>query len=878
MSFEEEDQEYFSSEDYDCDECNYSKPKIFVKPPKWICKKKPLWQIYMKKFIDEAKRRADDERETYGEFYHMMQKDKNSLSLSQMEIPAMSKCLKLNLLNEKGKRYSESRMPRTRIWDDIRGFHKYNDCTPHPPPFEWPKIAPCLVRDVVKEKKIQERKLKMKKIGATPCEIEAIQSPESSEDEKLEELAHKKELIHARIPTTRVTSYDPVMIDRACGERIALVDGDCIVYELDCGEMNRSYANLCLRGMVGMHLEELQRVRARTWKFCLFQNIVALLVKTQLRYKYVWSANIDYIYDHAWKMFVYTGYLNTKPNQRFDDILVYNYMYDVEIQLVHEIKDIPIIRDVTFDYFEESLVKKEIIQRHKTTLMKCKFGSETIKDNLKVPVHKHTRRLEQWFDKLDDHYTNCILKTTRFSVAFWQDGLFWYLYNSYCCDKYGLWSDDGYASIMKFCTKDALKRHIMILIVRAYAYKLEDLDMCAREYNYFSVQIYQLIYHSCKIYNIKLYLRGPDKPKPHFVEKKKSDACLFEPYKELSSKPCDNSLESSIDQRAQEFVDKIEKPRWLQDMKIVWLNVTGSKSACKKRKWHEFEVLEPRRLYVLWSNIHITDELFDSENRNKQSRACYVVCAGMSLINAPEYWSADSLKAILIWGDRFYGKRREQISKLAKRHKNVDDDDDEDNSNDEDAWKEMPTDQFQIGAILFDVNVLMPKRGRLYSNMNQCLWHLLELLFQRHNFVILDCEDTNLGVFKHCGAYYIFDAYSRGPPVFKCGNGKAYLLRAACFRDLVSSLVLVIGSVECSPFSLRPIEIVNVVDTSKMDECSRWEIGNKVNCNYGAIKPKPACPGDKERRRLSKRGGKSPFSLDENKDKIKTICVLPKED
>jgi hypothetical protein len=109
-------------------------------------------------------------------------------------------------------------------------------------------------------------------------------------------------------------------------------------------------------------------------------------------------------------MFVHTGYLTTKPNQRFDDILVYNYIYSIEIQLVHEIKDIPIIRDVTFEYFEESLTKKEIIQRNKVTLENCEFGVEKIKDNLKVPVHKHTRRLEKWFDKLSEEFTNCILK------------------------------------------------------------------------------------------------------------------------------------------------------------------------------------------------------------------------------------------------------------------------------------------------------------------------------------------------------------------------------------------------------------------------------------------------------------------------------------
>jgi hypothetical protein len=139
-------------------------------------------------------------------------------------------------------------------------------------------------------------------------------------------------------------------------------------------------------------------------------------------------------------------------------------------------------------------------------------------------------------------------------VAFWQDGLFWYLYNSYRCDKFGLWDDEGYASITKFCTKDALKRHIMLLILRAYAYKLEESDMCAKEYNYFSVQIYQIIYHSCKIHNIKLYLRGAKKPKPQLVEKRKSDPCLFDPYEQLSPKPCEDPLKLSIHEKVREVI------------------------------------------------------------------------------------------------------------------------------------------------------------------------------------------------------------------------------------------------------------------------------------------------------------------------------------
>lgn len=100
----------------------------------------------------------------------------------------------------------------------------------------------------------------------------------------MQEMANLKELGHARIPFTFPLKREVLMVDRACGERPGLVDGDYIVYELlsDKG-FSRTYATVCIRGLTGMHLAELKRTRETTWKFCLYQAIVALLAKTQLR-------------------------------------------------------------------------------------------------------------------------------------------------------------------------------------------------------------------------------------------------------------------------------------------------------------------------------------------------------------------------------------------------------------------------------------------------------------------------------------------------------------------------------------------------------------------------------------------------------------------
>lgn len=101
----------------------------------------------------------------------------------------------------------------------------------------------------------------------------------------------------------------------------------------------------------------------------------------------------------------------------------------------------------------------------------------------------------------------------------------------------------------------------------------------------------------------------------------------------------------------------MEKPKWLQEKKITWTKRPPVTNDCGEEdkeivKWHAFDVITPRRLYVLWGEMHISDTIFPEENRNKQAGACYAVCAGMSLVNTPEYWNGEVLNAIIINGNR----------------------------------------------------------------------------------------------------------------------------------------------------------------------------------------------------------------------------------
>ena len=109
-------------------------------------------------------------------------------------------------------------------------------------------------------------------------------------------------------------------------------------------------------------------------------------------------------------LFLHIGFINAKNNQRFNDVLVYNYKYSVELQLVHELKDIPVVKGVSFKYVEKALHKQRMKPRKELTVVKSGFGTEQTKDSFKLSVHKGTKIIEKWFDELEDCYTNCIFK------------------------------------------------------------------------------------------------------------------------------------------------------------------------------------------------------------------------------------------------------------------------------------------------------------------------------------------------------------------------------------------------------------------------------------------------------------------------------------
>lgn len=101
----------------------------------------------------------------------------------------------------------------------------------------------------------------------------------------MQEMAALKELVHPRIPLSYPKKLDVQMVDRSTGESPGLVFGDYTIFDLESKKGDhRTYATVTLRGLVGMHMVELEREREKSWKFCLFQGLVALLAKTQLRY------------------------------------------------------------------------------------------------------------------------------------------------------------------------------------------------------------------------------------------------------------------------------------------------------------------------------------------------------------------------------------------------------------------------------------------------------------------------------------------------------------------------------------------------------------------------------------------------------------------
>lgn len=151
---------------------------------------------------------------------------------------------------------------------------------------EWPGVWPCTARDLLGE--LLEKEGRRKRRDVFPCDSRIDEENELLLRQHRSDLANRKELGHVRAPVPCPESKLG-LVDRAAGERPGLVDGDYVLVELatENPQVGRTYANVVLRGLKGMHLPELSPLRERrsTWKFCLYQALVALLAKTQLRYR-----------------------------------------------------------------------------------------------------------------------------------------------------------------------------------------------------------------------------------------------------------------------------------------------------------------------------------------------------------------------------------------------------------------------------------------------------------------------------------------------------------------------------------------------------------------------------------------------------------------
>lgn len=151
---------------------------------------------------------------------------------------------------------------------------------------KWPNMWPCDTRDFLKEIEDREKSEERKRKDLFPCDSIIADDKRKSSRESKEDFATRKEVGHARIPPICPKIGKSFLVDKDAGERPGLVDGDYVIFEFYSKKKGaRVYADVCLRGLKGMHLIELgpDRNRQKTWKFCFYQAIVALLAKTQLR-------------------------------------------------------------------------------------------------------------------------------------------------------------------------------------------------------------------------------------------------------------------------------------------------------------------------------------------------------------------------------------------------------------------------------------------------------------------------------------------------------------------------------------------------------------------------------------------------------------------
>ncbi|XP_018044451.1 PREDICTED: uncharacterized protein LOC108684573 [Atta colombica] len=712
----------------------------------------------------------------------------------------------------------------------------------------WPSVSPLFARDaVIRLEKECDKERQRKQRNIFLYDLTDDDKDKFLQNQQRSDFANRKELGHIRVPVSYLKSKLKLLVDRAVGDHPGLVDGDYMIVKLPS---KRVYAYVVLRGLKGMHLLEISTLRERrnTWKFCFYQAIVALLAKTQLRYKYVRSANIDYIYDHAWMLFTHIGSINVKAKQRLDDVVVYNYKYSVEVELIGEMKDV-VAQNVDILYKEYDVKSQIMLSRKDPLQVEVELGYEKVTNSDYVPVHKDDspKELEQWLDQMITGYRDYILRTIRFSLAFWQDGLFWYLYNPYRCNEYGFWQEeDGFACIVKFCSKDSLRRHLMILMLRAHAF-VEEKSQFDHQFNYeenkenvyIDVQLFHVSFRCCQLDNLKLLKRGICK-QPRCIDECPSDTL------EIEDEEDETDLEEDEDGDPRE---PRERAIWLKRYRPMTWGKCASTSrkrpgsteviAAGKARWHQYYTEEPNRLFSLWGEIHITDDMFDEANRGMQTYACYVVCAGMTRIMAPEYWTPKTLDAIVVCGDRYYTHSKHEAELKSASN--------EDANN---SFKYL-SNCFDIGEIVFEARMLPAVSGRLYAESDECLWKTLERVFSSYHFAVLTCENACLGLFKFCGAYYMCDVNSFGPPFFRYGHGAAYLLRATSFRKFMTVLVLIIGSSERSRFSLNPIEILRIVEVNTAFDSRRKPRDKK--CRFGRLR--------------RKKTGKSRFAFDAKEKK-----------
>lgn len=542
-------------------------------------------------------------------------------------------------------------------------------------------------------------------------------------------------------------------------------------------------------------------------------------------------------------LYTHIGTINVKARQRLDDIVVYNYKYSVEVELIQEMKDI-VARYV--DYKENGSVRQITLRRKDPLQVRAELGCQKMTDSGYVSVHEDVKELEELLGELTTRYRECILRTTRFSLAFWRDGLFWYLYNPYRCDEFGFWDDNGRACIVKFCSTDSLRRHLMVLLLRGYAYEAfhsrnDDLSEAADDGNgRLDVQIFHVSFHCCELDNPKLLRRGKQ---PRRVDDGPSDSLEIEDQE-------DEEIGREEDEEGDPKEPR-EKATWLRCCRaMTWgkcVDQTRKRpdsaeiAVATKARWHQYYVEEPNRLFSLWGEIHPTDDIFDETNRGMQAYACYMVCAGMTMITAPEYWSPKTLDAIVVCGDRYYTRSKREAELKS----------DADAS---DPFKHL-SDRFEIGEILLEARMLPAVRGRLYVKSSECLWGTLKRVFSSYHFATLTCESACLGLFKFCGAYYMCDVNSFGPPLFSYGHGAAYLLRATSFRKFMTVLVLTIGSPERSRFSLNPIEILKIVEIDTPESRAKTrERGRRFGKFAGKIPGKLSrfAPDEQKKRKIKK--------------------------